>query len=198
MELPTANFGIDHPIADIKAAEMALTEYKRVGPLVKEAIAEYTRHLSHDTTNEGNYRSHMDELKGDAALATADYDYLSAQMTTNAAERATLMASAKKNYMRSNYLFELLLLKYYTDTPRVAAALPPGFGRFHTVEHKGIDELSPQQADEVLGAVFAATKNSHVPDSHTEDQKDYLPYLARAGARLNQLRLASTQPTAAH
>jgi hypothetical protein len=177
MEPITADFAPDHPIIDRHAAELAVFEYNRSGLLVRNAIEEYLRHLSNDDTNEGNYRSHMDELAADAQLTAGDRDYLAAQLAAPAA-RAPLLNSAAQHYIESIYLYEIVILKYNTDVQYLTSALPPGFARYRTTDRRGIEDLSPQQIDAVMNTVMRARGTAR--DSHSDDQTDYIAHIARA------------------
>ena len=184
MEPITANFAPDHPIKDRHAAELAVFEYDRCCALAVNAVQEYIRHLSNDTTNEGNYRSHMDELAADAQMTAADRDYLSAQLTP-AAGRRPYLDSAREHYLESIYLFEIVILKYNTDISYVDACLPPGYSRNRTADRKGIEDMSPQQVSAMMDAIIR--KRGNIRDSHSEDQAEYFTHIGRAAMRLRQI-----------
>jgi hypothetical protein len=186
MELPTANFAPDHAIADRHAAELAADEFDRASRLVPDALAEYTRHISNNPTNETTYQSHMDEVKAEGALCAADAAYLRAQMASDPAARAALLASAKQQYQQSLFLYEVLMLRYYTDVNHLQAIIPPGYDRFHSTEKKGFDEFSPTQLSQIFLAVNASM--GKLGDSHQEDRKEFLVYMARVAERLQQLQ----------
>jgi hypothetical protein len=186
MEGVTANFAPDHPIQDRHLAELAIFEYHRCTALVGDAIEEYIRTLSNDPTNENNYRSHMDELMADAELCSGDADYLSAQLAVPVA-RGPLLTSAKDHYVRSIYLYELVMLKYFTDVQYVNAALPPGYSRYRMTDKKGIEDLTPQQVDAMMSAVVQLRAKAGNHESHADDQADYLQSINRAGLRLNRI-----------
>jgi hypothetical protein len=184
LEPIVANFSPSRAPEDKHAAELAVFAYRRAAKLGPAALAEYVRHISNTPTNEGTYKSHMDEIRAESELCAADADYLAAQLTP-ADQRGPLLTSARIHYERASYLYSLIILKYYTDDPYLKTTLPKGYMRFKTADHPGIEDLNAQQMAQATAAVIAA-RGSRV-DSHTEDLKEFYLYLGRAGARMKML-----------
>jgi hypothetical protein len=78
------------------------------------------------------------------------------------------------------------MLRYYTDVNHLQAIVPPGYDRFHSSDKKGFDEFSPTQLSQIFLAVNASM--GKLGDSHQEDRKEFLLYMTRIAARLQQLQ----------
>ncbi len=184
LEQLTAGFGLDRPIADRHAAELAAFAYNRAVDLVPAALAEYVRHISNDPRNMETYRSHMDDLRSERELCAADRDYLAAMLSPPDA-RAALIASAKQHYLASVYHNEMTELKYFTDAQYLTEALPRGYTRFKTGDQPGIDDMTPAQIGQAALKVDQARAKNR--DSHDEDRKEYDDYILHADTRVRLL-----------
>jgi hypothetical protein len=184
LEQLTADFLPNHPIEDRHAADLAEFAYTRAAALLPAALAEYVRDISKNPSSEGIYRSHIDEIRAAAEMASADAAYLAAQLAP-ADQRKVLLAAAKQRYDRTAFLDSLNILKYYTDDQYLKTAMPKGYDRIKTPDHPGIEDFTPEQMVQTLTAVNKARANH--PDSHDEDMKEFEIYLNRAITRIKIL-----------
>jgi hypothetical protein len=175
---------LDQPIIDRHAAELAAGEYERAARVVPDALAEYTRTIGSNPINAANYQGHMDELKAARELTAGDGFYLRAQMGA-ADQRAPLLEQAKQAYLRARYLYQLLILRYYTDVRYLQAFIPRGYDRFHAADRMGFEDLSADQMNQIITAIDAAMAKAN--DPHSDDRQEYDRYLARIAQRTNGL-----------
>ncbi|HSV14759.1 MAG TPA: hypothetical protein VLI90_10895 [Tepidisphaeraceae bacterium] len=185
LELNPAGFTLDHPIADRHAAELAAVAYERAARLVPDALAEYTRTISSNPMNLNNYQGHMDELRAEGELLAGDAASLRAQLSPPEA-RADLLAKAKQAYQHSIYLYELLLLRYYTDVNYLQQFAPPGYDRFHAADRKGFEDLSAGQMAQLVSNINHAMAARG--DTHNEDRQEYERYMHRMAQRLQHMQ----------
>jgi hypothetical protein len=185
LEANPAGFNLNQPIVDRHLAELAAGEYERAAGLVPDALAEYTRTISSNPTNINNYQSHMDELRAEQDLLAGDGFSLRAQLAS-ADARADLLAKAKHSYQHAVYLYELLMLRYYTDVNYLQAFLPPGYDRYRAADRKGFEDLSAQQMAQIITNIDKAMASRG--DSHSEDRQEYDRYLHRIAMRLQSMQ----------
>lgn len=188
MENLTAGFGYDRAFSNRHDAELAEFAYRRAADLLPVVVAEYDRHLRAFTQNAATYRSHVVEARCEAALCAGDADYLEAGLVKPSARQA-LLVSARSHYINSIYDYERMILRYYTDLPLLAGALPPGFERIESGKYKGVEQLDPEQ---LARAVARVARNRIMlqrgRDSHDEDTDEFDRYMLHARLRLTHLR----------
>ena len=181
METASENLAIGQSFVDHSAAELAVFDYKHAIQIANDSYPEYLRHLARDPSRESQYKSQMDDVRGEVALLAGDRDFLAAALA-NPSDRPPLLASAAKEYRNAIWLYELDILKYYTDQDHLKALLPPGYSELTIAGHRGIDDLTPQQTYRI----FADPRNN-TPDQHDVDRAPYMRYLQRASVRLSHL-----------
>ncbi len=111
-------------------------------------------------------------------------------MIAPAADRPRLLAHAAECYQKAQQLSFQMLLKYYIDASFVARALPPGYSQSHAGDHKGIDDLSFEQAMQAVITADELRVKSKVQYQNT-DRFEFDRFVARAGARLQAIDNAS-------
>jgi hypothetical protein len=178
------DFAVDHPITNPADIKLAIFAYDRAALLDEDAKAEYLRNVRINPLNAENQRSQIDDIGAEQALVSADRDYLIAMIAAPADQKA-LLEKASAEYHRSITLYEQIILRYYTDPQYVQSALPPGFGRIATADHKGIADMTSQQTSQAIAIANQAHGGQR--DSHDEDRQDYQRYIERANTRLAHL-----------
>jgi hypothetical protein len=83
-----------------------------------------------------------------------------------------------------------ILLKYYIYTAFVNASLPPGYSLTHPAGHKGIDDLTYEQAMQAVVNADEMRIRSKVQYQNT-DRFEFDRFVSRAGARLQAIEAAS-------
>lgn len=195
-ELSTAAIAIDAPLADAALLPEMIYSYGMAARLAGDALKEYERHLSNPefATKLSIYASHMDQLRGERALVSADRDYLRAIQAKDPSERAKLLASAKESYQDSIRLMGLTELRYFTADRIISGIFPPTLTRANIGTGKPGDPtyLTWQQ---VLAAHHAArafidANGGVMMDENSEDRMEYDAYITRAVQRLQQIDTA--------
>jgi hypothetical protein len=192
----TAGVEFDAPVKDPDALKLAINAYDRAAKLFPLSLEEYARTILHSPDREQNYRSYMEEIRTEIPLAQADSEYLKALISPTA-DRNMHLQKAAAFYQQCAYLSYINILRYYIDGGILKQVLPPGFGMVRTGEHKGLEDLSPQQArDAVVNAdeIKRHSKNQYV----NEDRAEFDRYLRRCALREKAIQqVTTTQPAPA-
>ncbi|HVT89707.1 MAG TPA: hypothetical protein VHD56_12700 [Tepidisphaeraceae bacterium] len=181
MEQSTAVLPFDTPIESRQLIDEAIYSYGRSDQIAQASLAEYQSHLERDKTNFGLYTQHMEEIEANRRLVTGDRNYL--QAMTNSDGAAVNRTSAAASYRDSIRRYKTLVLKYYVPDEIVPSYYPIGITRANVAEAN-----LPQN---VLDQTFASVRDwglSHSREyANIDDLVEYLPYIARAEARLAKL-----------
>jgi hypothetical protein len=181
LQAPTALIKLDEPIVHRHPLNEAIFEYGRAAKLAQDSIAEYERHLKNDAINVSTYLSHIDEMRGAAAYCSGNHDYLLAM--AEPARRQELARSAAEHYRAALRIYRTIVLTYYVTDGIVAQVYPKDVTRA-TIAQKNL-------SDEQLGSILASVRALLPPDLNQyesgEEMKEFLTYIDRAQARLNNL-----------
>lgn len=190
MELPTAQLPLDAAPQDREAVEDAVFSYNRAVQIGHHALEEYQRHIRAFSTQIGVYESHIDSMNSQIALLSADRDYLSAMVESDANRRKALLASAGQEYQQAIDGYYKILLKYYVEDEVAAAVYPMRPDRPGTRYDKTtIEQAPPAQYPQIDAAVkrYLATARQGM-DAHEYDRQEYEQYIQRARIRLELLQ----------
>jgi hypothetical protein len=177
-ETPTADTRVDTPFSERAVIEEASFSYDLSAKLCERALVEYEAHLKRFTMNFSTYQSHMDGLRAQGEMCSADRDYLKA-MLASGAERAPLLASARQHYLNAVSGNLLVILRYYTPDELAAKILPAGMGR------PDVEKLTPEQRIAAYEKLVPALKTMPY-DPDAEDRSDYQRYVDRAMTRMQR------------
>ncbi len=150
---------LDSPVKDAHAFEMARVAYEKTSRLLLGSLAEYARHIKHFPDRELQYRSYMQEIQTEIAIANGDYEYLTGMVSTPS-ECAAHFAKAMDAYRECRRLSYINLLRYYVDRSLVSPSLPPGFALDQIGDHRSIDDLTLEQSADVLNKATALKRKS--------------------------------------
>jgi hypothetical protein len=145
----TEHITLASQIADRHALDLAIADDLKATKLLPGSLEEYDRHILHFPEREMQYRSYREEIRNEIQLANADYEYLQA-FVCPPAERDEHLAKANAFYRETRHLAYINLLRYYVDRSLVTPALPPGFSLERSGEHRPLEDLTLDQAEEVL------------------------------------------------
>jgi hypothetical protein len=130
----------------------------------------------------------MEEIHNEIQLANGDYEYLQA-FVCPAAERNDHLAKANEYYRESRHLAYLSLLRYYVDRSLVVPSLPPGFSIDRSGEHRPLEDLTLEQAEEVLKketVLKTLSKNTYV----NTDRYEFDRFVDHSTAREAEIKKA--------
>jgi hypothetical protein len=181
----TAGFTVDHPVKDMAALKLAISDIARATVLIPDSLAEYRRHILNFPQRDQQYQSYMDELSSEEQIGTGDLLYLKAFIAPPA-ERDALLKQAAEHYKESQHLNFQILLKYYLDTRLVPKVLPPGYSVNRLPGQKSIDDLSYDQAMKAVVTVDhlkAMSRDRYV----NTDRYEFDRFIRRAGARMQAI-----------
>ncbi len=190
--LPTAGVPVNQPLKDPQAIRLAINAYERAAKLFPLSLEEYHRHILNFPEKYQQYQSYMEEIKAEAQLAAGDAQYATA-MICPPADRAGHLAKALASYRECGHLSYINLLEYYVDPGTLRQVLPPGFGREATGEHKSIDDLSPQQAQDAFYHAEYIRTHSKNP-YFNPDRVEFIRFLERSASRERAILPPASQP----
>jgi hypothetical protein len=177
----TAGLPLAESPKDPAAFKLAIVAFSRAEKLFPKSLEEYNRHILHFPERELQYQSYMEEIRAEVQLAGGDTEYLEA-MICPPAERAQHLAAALKDYRECGHLSYINLLRYYIDSDILPLALPPGFGLDRIGDHKPVEDLSPEQAQDAVlkaDAIKRTKKNQYI----NSDRFEFDRFIARGMAR---------------
>jgi hypothetical protein len=130
-------------------------------------------------------------------LMLADHDYLAAA-TAAGPERTRLLQSAVGEYYAAMQHFALTILKYYVDEPVMEAIYPKDPKTGLQYNRATIENADPNSYMAILHAVSEANaryfadpethRYSQGRDTYADDRNNYLTYIFRCQARLQELQ----------
>lgn len=136
MLLPTADVPTDAKPKDMAALSEALNAIELGNKLIRDARAEYTRHLINPTESirrMQDYSSHLDTLEADQLATEADLAYLRAIVTSDPAQKRALLAKAQSDYLAARTRYQAMELRYYTPGESESYFYPPNSNTRSTV-----------------------------------------------------------------
>jgi hypothetical protein len=181
MDLPTANIALDTPLTDRSVLPEAIFSYDVSARVAKDAVVEYERHLKNYPSNIQNYQSHMDTLRAQEALYTADRDYLKAMMTPAGAQREALLKSAADHYREAQRIGLYIILRWYVNDDVAARVFPAGVARSDIAS-----KIPAAQYPAMYESAMKLVRTQRF-DADAEDRSEYEHYVDRAQARLKRI-----------
>ena len=197
LERPTAEVPFDRPTEDRGAYNAALYSYALSARLFHDALEEFHAHVDRYKSNASVYFVHIDDAMTGEQLMLADHDYLAAA-TAAGPERTRLLQSAVGEYYAAMQHFALTILKYYVDEPVMEAIYPKDPKTGLQYNRATIENADPNSYMAILHAVSEANaryfadpethRYSQGRDTYADDRNNYLTYISRCQARLQELQ----------
>ena len=184
----TEHILLSNPIKDRHLVDLAINDYLKATKLLPGSLDEYKRHILHFPERELQYRSYMEEMRNEAQLANADCEYLRA-FVCPAAERDDHLARANAFYRETRHLAYINLLRYYIDRSLVIPSLPAGFSLDRSGEHRPMEDLTLDQAEEVVSKATALKKLSKNTYVNT-DRYEFDRFVDHSSAREDEIKRA--------
>lgn len=186
LQMLTAADSLSAAINDRAALDEALRNYARVQQLYEAALKEYARHIQSEFGgDEWTYRSHIDDVEGERALAAGDEAYLRAMLATGEARKAQETKAAEA-YQKALDQFRRIVLKYYVDD-LIALPLYQKHPGGSATTRPVVSQMTSAQLERTFqDAMIASSNLQHDPNQET--QMEYEGFLRRAMIRLALLR----------
>jgi hypothetical protein len=199
LEKPTSQMPYDVSVSDTVDRDAALYSYAMSARLFHDARIEFRQHMQRYKSNASVYFVHVDDTLSGEQFMQADHDYLAAT-TAEGAERQKLLHSAAIEYRNAMRRFAVTILKYYIDEPVINQTYPIDPQTHERYNRGTIESADPATYLAILHAATVATRNyltdpvTHqyvqARDDYHDDREQYMTYLARSTARLNEIRSA--------
>ncbi|HZL34420.1 MAG TPA: hypothetical protein VFC78_03860 [Tepidisphaeraceae bacterium] len=186
--------------ANRRALDASLQSYKLAGRVARNAIIEYERHLANPDymARRGTYISHEADMQAIIYLAAADAAYLSARLTTDKAQRDSLLRSAMANYQKGMTRSQWTVLEFETEQ---AALHPLHLSTAAFMELRPDEPVSasakftPAQIAQIYNAAMTEVSRQHL-NEHSDDQAAYGRTIARCQIRMREIASALHLPSA--
>lgn len=197
LEHPTAAIPFDQATPDRSDYDAALYSYAMAARLFHDARVEFLQHMERYEGNAAVYFVHVDDSLSGEQMMLADHDYLAAAVASGS-QRQKLLQSAAQEYQSAMRRFAISILKYYIDEPVMAKTYPKDPRTGQQYNRATIESADPSTYLTILQDAKAATTRyltdpvTHqylqVRDDYHDDREQYMTYLDRCQARLNELQ----------